>query len=138
MGLADEKLKLSFKSTAERFEKNFASKDFPLKFEVQWDTFTGLTSNMVSLAESVASTFATALNDYHMNKNIEHYKMAWDAVNSSFNTIVMVHAKDLKKLDYKLEIKDKKLFFTANFTEFVFSPSRDGQKTLKESLEAIL
>ena len=139
MSLAEEKLKVSFQNTVKPFGNKMMEKDYQFKFDADWTSFPEITNTTCDTASGICSEMASTLTQISINLDNENYLMTWNAMKSQFNGFLVKHADLSSEYEYKLEIKNKVLEFTANLKNFVFTSSPSAkQKTIRAYLESIL
>ena len=138
MGFAEEKMKMSFQTAVAKYSSNMASKDYAFKFDSDWAGFPTLNQDICNRAQNICGQMAGFLTNVSINLDNANYLMLWNAMKAQFQGFLVKHADLPNQYDYKVEIKNNLLEFTANLNTFVFSNTSSNQKTLRESIEAIL
>jgi hypothetical protein len=139
MGLAEEKIKVSFQNKVKAYTENMEKKDYQFHFDADWSTFSEISTTTCDNAGNICGQMASMLTQISINLENDDYLMTWNAMKAQFNKFVVKHADFVNEYEYKLEIKNKVAEFTANTKTFVFSSSSSAnQKTIRETLEAIL
>jgi len=120
-------------------ETDLMNMGFLLKFEPQWQTFPDLDNSMKNKVIHTIETLSDILKGYHSNLNNPYNRLSWDFANAGFNSFVIIHVEGLGKYEFKLELKDKKLIFKADFKIFLFTGSSiDCPISLKAAMEKLL